>query len=128
MTKKYIVIDPETLIEEKIPNLMDDFYTCGWNDAIDMVLQSEAKEVAEVKHGKWLREYEPDGTLYCFHCSVCDDDFHNISHKSITKFCSDCGAIMDGDSITTGIYDCETCKNLCCDGCEMYEGAMKSSE
>lgn len=52
-------------------------------------------DVAEVKHGKWLLEREPDGKPYCFHCSVCDADFGRISIVSATPFCPWCGAKMD---------------------------------
>lgn len=52
-------------------------------------------DYAEVKHGKWLLEEEPDGKPYCFHCSVCDDDFHRIGVTIATNYCPDCGAKMD---------------------------------
>lgn len=54
-----------------------------------------AADVAEVKHGKWILEREPDGTPYCFHCSVCDDDFHHIGIMAATDYCPNCGARMD---------------------------------
>lgn len=78
-------------------------------------------DVQEVKHGKW--EYNENG---CISCSECKTSFafrDEIWFKSDNKYCRNCGAKMDGDSTTNNIYNCETCKNLCCDGCEMYEGA-----
>ena len=49
----------------------------------------------EVKHGKWLLEREPNGKPYCFHCSVCDDDFHHIGITVAYDYCPNCGARMD---------------------------------
>ena len=54
------------------------------------------QDMKDVRHGEWLLEKEPDGTPYCFHCSVCDPDFSRISVKSATNYCPDCGAEMDG--------------------------------
>lgn len=48
-----------------------------------------------VRHGHWILEREPNGRPYCFHCSVCDDDFHHIGIKSATDYCPNCGAKMD---------------------------------
>ena len=45
--------------------------------------------------GNWILEEGPDGTPICFHCSNCDIDFSNISIKSITKYCPDCGIEMN---------------------------------
>ena len=52
-------------------------------------------DVREVRHGRWLLEREPDGTPYCFHCSVCDEDFVRTSVKSAYPICPWCGAEMD---------------------------------
>ena len=54
-------------------------------------------DVVEVKHGKWLLEYEPNGKPYCFHCSVCDGDFHYIDITTAYPFCPHCGAKMEVD-------------------------------
>ncbi len=53
-------------------------------------------DVVEVKHGEWIAEQNPDGTFYCLHCSVCDDDFSKIGIKFYTNYCPKCGAKMDG--------------------------------
>lgn len=45
--------------------------------------------------GVWLLEKEPDGTPYCFHCSVCDPDFSRIDIKTASPFCPNCGAEME---------------------------------
>ena len=72
----------------------------SWADAyecfIEDIAEQPAADVAEVKHGKWLLEREPDGKPYCFHCSVCDSDFHHIGIKTASDFCPNCGAKMDG--------------------------------
>lgn len=47
-----------------------------------------------VRHGHWILEREPNGKPYCFHCSVCDYDFHHIGIKSATDYCPNCGAKM----------------------------------
>ena len=54
----------------------------------------KAADVAEVRHGRWILEREPDGTPYCFHCSVCDNDFHHIGIMTATDYCPNCGARM----------------------------------
>lgn len=53
------------------------------------------QEKKDVGHGEWLLEKEPDGTPYCFHCSVCDPDFSHIGIKSATDYCPNCGAEMN---------------------------------
>lgn len=57
-------------------------------------------DVQEVKHGYWIPERDPDenNRIQCFHCSVCDDDFHYIGAFVATKYCTNCGARMKGDS------------------------------
>lgn len=54
-------------------------------------------DVQEVKRGYWIPERDPDenNRIQCFHCSVCDDDFHYIGAFVATKFCPNCGARMD---------------------------------
>ena len=54
-------------------------------------------DAVEVVHGRWLLERTPDGKPYCFHCSVCDDDFHYIGVTTAFRYCPNCGAKMDGD-------------------------------
>lgn len=57
-----------------------------------------AADVVEVRHGRWLLERTPDGKPYCFHCSVCDDDFHHIGIMTVYDYCPNCGAYMMGES------------------------------
>jgi len=54
-----------------------------------------AADVRENKRGRWILEIEPDGKPYCFHCSVCDDDFHYIGITTKYNFCPNCGAKME---------------------------------
>ena len=59
------------------------------NENIDLV------EYKEEKYGEWLMEFDPNMNLYCFHCSVCDNDFSKINRVSATNYCPDCGAKMN---------------------------------
>ena len=102
MNKNYIVIDPEILIKEKTFNFMDDSYAHGWNDAIDMVLQSEVREVAEVKHGKWIKTgWQCSGTKeFEYKCSACPKGkvagrTWKKKTQKLPRFCEKCGAMMD---------------------------------
>ena len=63
--------------------------------AADNFSENEAVKFVPEIHARWILEREPNGRPYCFHCSNCDNDFHNISHKSVTNYCHDCGAKMD---------------------------------
>lgn len=65
----------------------------SWLGAI--IAEYPAIDVAPVKHGKWILEREPDGKPYCFHCSVCDDDFRHIGILTADNYCPNCGAKMD---------------------------------
>lgn len=73
----------------------------GWDKAIDAAIRElddlPAADVQEVRHGKWLLERELDGTPYCFHCSICDDDFGCIGITTAYDYCPNCGAKMDGE-------------------------------
>lgn len=56
-----------------------------------------AADVQEVKRGHWIPERDPDegNRIQCYHCSVCDDDFHYIGAFVATKYCPNCGAKCD---------------------------------
>lgn len=47
---------------------------------------------------KTERDPDENNRIQCFHCSVCDDDFHYIGAFVATKYCPNCGARMKGDS------------------------------
>lgn len=67
------------------------------HDAIEIMAEVHympVADVVEVRHGRWISEREPDGTPYCFHCSVCDNDFHHIGIMAATDYCPNCGARM----------------------------------
>lgn len=73
----------------------------GDNSSIaDIINEQPTADVQEVKRGYWIPERDPDenNRIQCFHCSVCDDDFHYIGAFVATKYCPNCGARMDGDN------------------------------
>lgn len=58
------------------------------------IMDMPSANVKEIIYAHWILEREPDGNPYCYHCSHCDADFHNIGIKCASKYCPDCGAIM----------------------------------
>lgn len=73
----------------------------GDNSSIaDIINEQPTADVQEVKRGYWIPERDSDenNRIQCFHCSVCDDDFHYIGAFVATKYCPNCGARMDGDN------------------------------
>lgn len=71
----------------------------GDNSSIaDIINEQPTADVQEVNRGYWIPERNPDenNRIQCFHCSVCDDDFHYIGAFVATKYCPNCGARMDG--------------------------------
>lgn len=68
----------------------------GSNKVIDRIKSAPTADVVEVWHGHWILEKEPNGEPYCFHCSVCDEDFRRIDIRAQTPYCPHCGAKMDG--------------------------------
>lgn len=75
----------------------DDICDDCLQNMIDEMTSFPTTDVAEVRHGKWLLEREPNGKPYCYHCSVCDDDFHYIGITMASDYCPNCGAKMGGD-------------------------------
>lgn len=70
----------------------------GDNSSIaDIINEQPTADVQEVKRGYWIPERDPDenNRIRCFHCSVCDDDFHYIGAFVATKYCPNCGAKCD---------------------------------
>jgi len=76
---KYIDADRliETLNKEKVPFSEDVNY---------FIINAPAADVAEVRHGRWLKDYTPHEP----YCSVCDYRTSNL-----TNYCPNCGALMD---------------------------------
>lgn len=73
----------------------------GDNSSIaDIINEQPTADVQKVKHGYWIPERDPDenSRIQCYHCSICDDDFHYIGAFIATKYCPNCGARMDGDN------------------------------
>lgn len=73
-------------------------FDMGQNVGILAVL-NEIEDAPEIKakpiiYAHWILEREPDEKPYCYHCSHCDVDFHNIGIKCASKYCPDCGATM----------------------------------
>ena len=84
-------------------------------------------DVREVRHGEWIAKKRGKYKNYFSVCSLCGHQILNDFIKE-SKYCPNCGAKMQDDSVLTNIYNCEACKKLCCDGCELYEGTNMDSQ
>lgn len=87
-------------------------WACDVRTAYAAIKAMPAADVVPVAHGRWMLERTPDGTPYCFHCSVCDSDYHHIGITIATDYCPNCGAKMDGgvdhaDELVDMLYDNE---------------------
>lgn len=71
----------------------DDEQYCHSRNVAHQLYEAGYRKQSE---GEWILEKEPDGTPYCFHCSVCDGDFHHIGIRVATAYCPNCGAKMKG--------------------------------
>ena len=66
---------------------------CGTGDAIDMIEDAQAADVAPVVHGRWIDKEAPAARRY-FECSNCGA--HENKHTAIKGYyCWRCGAKMD---------------------------------
>ena len=85
------------ILKEKSLKMFNAYYK-GYVNAIRDLIDIPSADVQEVKRGYWIPERDPDenNRIQCFHCSVCDDDFHDIGAFVATKYCPNCGARMDG--------------------------------
>ena len=96
-------IDADNLIDELSAACMPIYEKgitgiLGDNSSIaDIINEQPTADVQEVKRGYWISERDPDenNRIQCFHCSVCDDDFHYIGAFVATKYCPNCGARME---------------------------------
>lgn len=61
---------------------------------LDLILDAPEIPSKPIVYAHWILEREPNGNPYCYHCSHCDSDFHNIGIKCATKYCPNCGATM----------------------------------
>lgn len=66
------------------------------------IMNTPPANVKEIIYAHWILEREPDGNPYCYHCSHCDVDFHNIGIKCASKYCPDCGATMNEEIEDSG--------------------------
>jgi hypothetical protein len=67
---------------------------------LDLVERQPTADVVEVVHGKWIPiEYDgyADGypVWYLWECSECREE-HRGDEDTLTPYCSNCGAKMDG--------------------------------
>ncbi len=61
---------------------------------LDLILDAPEIPAKPIVYAHWILEREPDNNPYCYHCSHCDSDFHNIGIKCASKYCPNCGATM----------------------------------
>lgn len=67
---------------------------CGTGDAIDIIEDVPAADVAPVVHGRWIPFHsEIAGDIQ--YCSACE-----IGFAAKTDYCPHCGAMMDGGDNT----------------------------
>lgn len=64
---------------------------CGIGDAIDMIEDAAAADVAPVVHAQWIED--GSGIIICPECKR----GYNLIAK-YTHYCPNCGAIMDGNA------------------------------
>lgn len=72
----------------------DEGVEAGVLSVIDELENTPEINAKPIIYAHWILEREPDGNPYCYHCSHCDSDFHNIGIKWATKYCPNCGATM----------------------------------
>lgn len=75
----------------------DKSYADGWNAAIKILQEAPAADVAEVRHGEWVKD---DDSCYCSVCkNYADYDYDYVTNNELGnddfKFCGHCGANMD---------------------------------
>lgn len=65
--------------------------------AIDDVFYLPAADVAEVKHGKWIKPHWHN-SIHCMNCSICGGEAQHVEFRGVAKYysrCPHCGAKMD---------------------------------
>ena len=99
---KYIKLEPLLKeLEENTPyNWSDEDYeqgeANGYKYAVSIVEAQDTADVAEVKHGHWIRTGAYVCGEYEFKCSVCKNKNWHTSDAN-AKYCQYCGARMDGE-------------------------------
>lgn len=74
---------------------------CGTGDAIDLIEDAPAADVAPVVHGRWVTHYRSGTPVAEGYVSACCDMWNN--RKS--DYCHNCGAKMDGGDSDVRIAD-----------------------
>ena len=65
---------------------------CGTGDAIDMIEDAPAADVAPVVHGRWeVRGQE----VFCTNCDR-ESGYNAFGASAFSDYCPNCGAKMDG--------------------------------
>lgn len=62
-----------------------------FEDCVSELMAISAADVAEVRHGRWVRDKWPSGT----HKLICSECGEWSGKKS--RYCPSCGALMKGD-------------------------------
>lgn len=88
--KEYI---ERAAVEEMLENaqLISDGEHCGYCTEDVNLGSIPAADVAEVRHGRWVRDKWPSGT----HKLICSECGEWSGKKS--RYCPSCGALMKGD-------------------------------
>lgn len=88
--KEYI---ERAAVEEMLENaqLISDGEYCGYCTEDVNLGSIPAADVAEVRHGRWVRDKWPSGT----HKLICSECGEWSGKKS--RYCPSCGALMKGD-------------------------------
>ena len=72
---------------------------CGTGDAIDIIEDAPAADVAPVRHGRWIRPHWKNNN-YCCDCSECGGEAMHRDYQwnknGVYPICPNCGAKMDG--------------------------------
>ncbi len=72
---------------------------CGTGDAIDIIEDAPAADVAPVVHGRWIRPHWKNNN-YCCDCSECGGEAMHRDYQwnknGVYPICPNCGAKMDG--------------------------------
>lgn len=97
-------IDADNLLK-KVEIYFDGLPIVVHHDMVEFIKNAPTADVAEVKHGEWIKMSDADGVYWA--CSKCGEDIPRVSHfdpqfdlfprlKSIekTNFCPNCGADM----------------------------------
>ncbi len=77
---------PEYIERETAKKILADDYAYAAAKLLDIV---PTADVAEVKHGKWIKDRN------CYTCSKCG--FYYFANNSKPKYCHYCGQALDWD-------------------------------